>query len=82
MLPEDKKPEENFEKAKKPLDTYIQYSGIGFQMIAIIGVCTFIGYKIDQHRESEQLIFSAIFGLVGVCAALYVIIRSLKNNQP
>ncbi|MDF3078106.1 MAG: hypothetical protein K0S09_1995 [Sphingobacteriaceae bacterium] len=82
MHEDDNKPEDRFSKQKKPLDSYIRYSGVGFQMIAIIGICTFIGYKIDQYRGSEQLIFSAVFGLIGVCVSLYVVIKSLNNNEP
>lgn len=79
MQPEESKPGDSLNKDKKSLDSYIRYSGVGFQMIAIIGVCTFIGYKIDQYRGSEQLIFSALFGLIGVCASLYFVIKSLKE---
>lgn len=64
---------------KKSLANYARYTGLGFQMIAVIGVFTFIGYKLDQWQETSQPIFTAILSLVGVCAALYQVIRSLKN---
>ncbi|HXI00940.1 MAG TPA: AtpZ/AtpI family protein [Sphingobacteriaceae bacterium] len=71
---------EESEGSKKTLDGYVKYSGLAFQMIAIIGICTFAGYKIDEYRQSETLIFSALLGLAGVCIALYIIIRGINKN--
>lgn len=66
---------------KKALNSYVKYSAMGFQMIAIIGICAFIGYKIDENRHAHHLVITALFSLVGVAIALFLIIRSLKNNQ-
>jgi len=44
-------------------------------MIATIGLFTFIGYKIDEHRHSKTNIITAVFALVGVGIALYQAIR-------
>ena len=62
------------------LSKYAYYSGLGFQMIAIIGVFTFIGYKIDQNTDNEKPIFTAILSLLGVCASLYSVIKSIKKH--
>ncbi|HYK77775.1 MAG TPA: AtpZ/AtpI family protein [Daejeonella sp.] len=66
---------------KKALNSYVKYSAMGFQMIAIIGICTFIGYKIDENRHAHHLLVTALFSLIGVALALFLIIRSVKNNQ-
>ena len=50
-------------KNRKEAANFVRYSGIAFQMLAIIGIMTFIGYKIDESREGKQQIFTAIFGL-------------------
>ncbi|QPH41691.1 AtpZ/AtpI family protein [Pedobacter endophyticus] len=63
------------EDTKKKVNAAVKYSAIGFQMIATIGLLTFIGYKIDQHRNSKTNIITAIFALIGVAAALYQAIR-------
>lgn len=60
---------------------YLYYSGLGFQMIATIGVCTFIGYKIDAGRSSEQPLFTALFALLGVGISLYTTIRALMKKD-
>ena len=76
--PEDK---DNFQEEKQAAKNYARYTGIGFQMIAVIGLFTFIGYKIDQSRESSQPIFTAVLSLIGVCVALYQVVRSLKTKS-
>lgn len=65
----------------KPTPNYIKYSGIAFQMLATIGVFVFIGYKIDEHQGIENFLFTAVFGIVGVAASLYQVIRSLNKER-
>lgn len=66
---------------KKALNDFAYYSGIGFQMIAIIGIFAFIGYKLDEGRSTKMPIYTAIFCLIGVFASMYLIIKSLKKNK-
>lgn len=65
---------------KKKAASFAKYTGIAFQMLATIGVFAFIGYKIDEHRQSEKSIFTALLGLVGVVLSLYQVIRSLNKS--
>ena len=65
--------------ADKPLNSYAKYSAVGFQMIAIIGVFTFIGYKIDASTNHPTKWVTALLSLVGVFISLYIVIRSVKN---
>ncbi|MFC3560819.1 AtpZ/AtpI family protein [Pedobacter jamesrossensis] len=67
------KPKE--EDTRKKVNDAAKYSAIGFQMIATIGLFTFIGYKIDEHRNSKTNIITAVFALAGVGIALYQAIR-------
>jgi hypothetical protein len=75
-------PEDQDQPKKQELNRYAVYSGMGFQMIVIIGIFMYIGYKIDESRHSEKLLFTAIMGMLGVCASLYLTIRSLKKIKP
>lgn len=77
----DQAPKQDLKKVKQSLKAYGRYAGIGFQMIAIIGLFTFIGFQIDKKRASGQPLFTAIFSLLGVCLALYQVIRSLTKNK-
>jgi ATP synthase protein I len=62
----------------KPVSNYAKYSGIGIQMIAIIGIFSFAGYKIDQYAGHTTNWVTAILALAGVFIAMYVVIRGLK----
>ncbi|WP_231425870.1 MULTISPECIES: AtpZ/AtpI family protein [Pedobacter] len=63
------------EETTKKVNTAAKYSAIGFQMIATIGLLTFIGYKIDENRNSKTKIITAAFALAGVGIALYQAIK-------
>lgn len=56
-----------------------KYGGIAFQMIAIIGVFTYVGYKIDESARHTTKWVTAILSLIGVFIAMYVIFKSLKK---
>lgn len=68
-------------KKEKLASSFIKYAGLGFQMLAVIGVFTFLGHKIDDKRNSTQPLFTAILGLIGVIVALYQVVRSLTKNK-
>ena len=58
-------------KNKNKFDSFIRYSGLGFEMMAIIGILTFAGYKIDQWMKNEfkgftlgLMIFSVIVAII------------------
>ena len=59
--------------------SYIKYSGIGFQMITIIGIFTYAGYKIDEAAHHNTKWVTAALSLTGVFISLYVVIRSVKS---
>lgn len=73
----------NGSKSKKTARAadYAYYTGAAFQMIAIIGVFTYIGYRIDQSGETGQVLYTALFSVAGVLISLYTIIKSvIKKN--
>lgn len=72
-------PDLNRNQEGKNAGNYAKYSGIAIQLLVTIGVFAFIGYKIDQHRGSEKLIFTALLGVAGVALSLFQVIRSLNR---
>lgn len=71
--------EKKSSKNEKPaLNNYIKYSGLGFQMIGIIAVFTFVGYKIDAAQNNQTPYYTAALSLAGVVIALYVVFKGLK----
>ncbi|MBB2146691.1 hypothetical protein GM921_14400 [Pedobacter sp. LMG 31464] len=65
----------------KQANNFAKYTGIAFQMLATIGLFTFIGYKIDEHSGNTKSIYTAMLGLLGVIISLYMVIRSLTKNK-
>jgi uncharacterized membrane protein YfcA len=66
---------------RKSFDSFIRYSGLGFEMMAIIGLGTFLGYKIDQWMGNEFKGFT--FGLM-VFSVILAVVYGTKNllNKP
>ena len=58
---------------------YAKYTGIGFQMLAIIGLFTFAGYEIDKAANHSTKWVTAILSLAGIMISLYTVVKSLKN---
>jgi len=67
------------EGGDKPSNNYVKFSGLGFQMIAIIGVFAFAGYKIDEAANHKVKWVTATLSLIGVFISLYVVIKSIKE---
>ncbi len=80
-MTEPNKAENSEEKSTSSLKAYARYAGIGFQMVAVIGLFTFIGYKLDQNRNAKQPLMTALFSLAGVGVALYQVIKSVTKNK-
>ncbi len=70
---------EEDENESRPMNAYVKYSTMGFQMVAIIGIFTFAGYKIDQSANHQVKWVTATLSLIGVFISLYVVIVSLKK---
>ncbi len=78
METEGPKEPEEFEQEKKALTSYAKHSGIAFQMIAIIGVLAFAGYKLDAYMHHEVKWVTALTCVIGVCLSIYLTIKQLK----
>ena len=70
---------EDLASGKKALGSYAKYTGVAFQMMAIIGVSAFIGYKIDQYYDHKTQWVTALACVIGVCLSIYQTIRQLKS---
>ncbi|MCL2132180.1 MAG: AtpZ/AtpI family protein [Lentimicrobiaceae bacterium] len=61
---------------------FVRYSGMAFEMIAIIGIFTFAGWKLDQWTGNKFPVFVLTFSLSGVCIGIYTAIKGfLKGNK-
>lgn len=67
------------ENEGRSVNAYVKYTGMGFQMIVIIGLFTYAGYKIDESAHHSVKWVTAILSLAGVFISLYLVIVSLKK---
>lgn len=74
-------PEKEKSDVKRQTNAYLYYTGLGFQMIATIGIFAFIGYKLDISKGKEPSLYTAIFSLIGVLVSLVGTIRSVTKRR-
>jgi hypothetical protein len=65
------------DKKRKPLEGYARYTNLAFQMFAIIGIGIFAGVKLDQWLNLQFPVFTLIFSILSVSAAIYSAIKDL-----
>jgi hypothetical protein len=76
-MPKDEQKENNGND--NPGNNYGKFMGIAFQMIVIIGLFSFAGYKIDQSANHSVKWVTAVLSLTGVFISLYIVIKSIKD---
>jgi len=70
---------ENEQNDGNEASSLAKFTGIAFQMIAVIGVFAFAGYKIDEAAAHQTKWVTAALSLVGVFISLYMVIKSVKS---
>ena len=73
--PQPLKKKSPIKQENKGLNDYGKYSGIAFQMVAIIALTTWGGIKLDKLAGFEKPVFTIILSLLGVFAAKYTAIK-------
>lgn len=74
------------QKKKERLNNYARFSGVGFQMLATIGVGVLGGIKLDNIYPNNYQVFTVICSLISIGVALYLVIKQVtkfsnqKNN--
>ncbi|MDN5288235.1 MAG: AtpZ/AtpI family protein [Mucilaginibacter sp.] len=74
-----KNEQQNDSENEGEANSIAKFGGIAFQMIAVIGLFAFAGYKIDEAAGHRVKWVTAALSLIGVFIALYIIIRSVKS---
>jgi F0F1-type ATP synthase assembly protein I len=64
---------------KKPVNSYVKYSGLAFQLLAAIGVFGWLGYKLDQFLGLTFPAFMLLFGFLAFGAMMYQVYQSIKQ---
>ncbi len=71
--------ETNQNKVTNPLKQYARYTGIAFQMMAIMAFSAWLGWKLDEKLSLSFPAFTLFFIIASVGLVLFKIIRSLSN---
>lgn len=66
---------------KKSLDNYVRYSGIAFQMLAIILVGVYAGVKLDNLVKIKFPVFTVVLSLGSVSLAIYTVVKDLIKKK-
>jgi len=59
----------------------MKYAAMGTQMLVIIGLGVFGGFKLDKKLELKTPIFTLIFSLLSVAVAIYLSVRDLYKKR-
>ncbi len=73
--------QQNNKKYKSKIDDFIRYSSLGFEMMAIIGIFTFGGYKIDQWMKNQFKGFTLGLMILSVIIAIVYATRNLLKKN-
>ena len=65
---------------QKPINEYVKYSGLAFQMAALILLGYWLGSKIDKWLELTIPVFTIILILLFLSVSFYSLIKSLPKD--
>lgn len=74
----EKEPKDEHELAKGA-NNYVKFTGLAFQMVAIIGIFTYAGYRIDAANNHQIKWVTALLALTGVFISLYTVFKSIRS---
>ncbi len=66
-------------KKRSPYNAWLRYSSLAFQILLTIGVCGWLGYRLDRWLELEIPAFMLLFGLLGFGGVMYRVYRSVTK---
>lgn len=61
---------------KKRFKPWIRYTGLATEMMAMLGIATFAGYKLDQWLQWKLPVFLIIFPLLALALLLWRLIKA------
>jgi hypothetical protein len=61
------------------MDDYSDWAGLGFQMIAVIGLFTWGGIWLDEYMKNGFPLFTVVLSVLSVVLSLYQVIRKLPK---
>jgi ATP synthase protein I len=59
---------------------FLQYGGLGIQMLAVIMVGVYAGRWLDGQQNNTTPVWTLVLALVGIGASLYLLINGLPKQ--
>ncbi|MEX0290441.1 MAG: AtpZ/AtpI family protein [Flavobacteriaceae bacterium] len=63
------------------VNSYARYSGIAIQMLAIIGLGSYGGVKLDELYPNKYHVYTLVCSLASIAIAMYLVIKQVNNNS-
>ncbi len=73
-------PEKEEDARQSQLKPYLKYSGMGFQMIAIISIAAYAGIKLDEYWHNKNPWATIVLMLIAVISSIYLVISSVTKK--
>jgi F0F1-type ATP synthase assembly protein I len=67
------------EKKSRPLKTYVKYSGLAFQILAVIAIGIWLGYWLDGLTGWRIPIFTLLGAVLSLAAVIIYLIRQTNS---
>ena len=64
---------------RKNLNEYARFSGIAIQMLAVILLGVFGGFKLDQWLNTRPIL-TVVFSIISVALSIYLVTRDLLRK--
>lgn len=62
-------------------NAYMRYASMGTQMLVIIGLGVFGGYKLDKWLEWKVPVFTLVLSMLSVFVAIYLTVKDLIRKK-
>jgi F0F1-type ATP synthase assembly protein I len=62
---------------QKQPNQFLKFSNLSIQMAVIIGVSAWGGNKLDAYYKNETPVFTIVLSLLGIAAAMYIVLKGL-----
>jgi F0F1-type ATP synthase assembly protein I len=67
---------------KRQSNDVLRYSGMAFQMLAIIGLGLYGGIKLDQYFGMKNVpVFTLVLTLLSVAIAIYLVVKDVSRMK-
>ncbi len=70
----------SIKEKKQYFHNYAKYSGIAFQMLAIILLGVWIGIYLDKYLKLQNSVFTILFTIVSIILSMLYIIKQVSKK--